>query len=100
MQRPVLEALKKKLPVCTSGVLVQLCDAPPLQALRTIPVPLVPAPASRHRVGEALGEMVQLLPFAFMAKTEVESPADLLHCCTGEVPVSMTIAPTVLLGEN
>src|ERR1700722_12167416 len=62
MQRLVLLTLTKKLPVCTSGEIDQVCCALPLQAGRTRPVPLVPAPASRHWAGLFMGEMVQLLP--------------------------------------
>src|ERR1700735_3981839 len=80
MQRPVLATLTKKLPVCTSGEIDQLCWAAPLHAARTNPVPLVPAPASRHLVGLFMGEIVQLLPLGAMTNTEVARPADWFHC--------------------
>ena len=75
MQRLVLVTLTKKLPVCTSGEIDQACWAEPLQAAITMPVPLVPAPASRHWPGLLAGARVQLLPFAVMLKTEVASLA-------------------------
>ena len=58
-QRPVFEALTKKLPVIASGVMFQACDAWPLQVARVTAVELVAAPASRHLVGWLIGEMVQ-----------------------------------------
>src|ERR1700689_4502337 len=100
MQRPVLEALTKKLPVWTSGVMPKACEAPPLQLASTMPVLLVPTPASRHIVGWLMGEMVQLEPLAVMLKIDEESPAEAFHCWMGEVPASMTIAPPVLLAER
>ena len=66
-----------------------------------MPVPLVPAPASRHWPELLIGEMVQLLPFGAMLKTEVARPADRLHCWMGEVPLSMTIGlPDVTMAES
>ena len=86
MQRPVLAAATLKLPFCAMAVMFQFCEALPLQAVTTMPVPLVPAPASRHLPAMFIGEMVQLLPFGAMLKTEVARPADLFHCWMGEVP--------------
>src|ERR1700689_5269305 len=80
MQRLVLLTLTKKLPVCTSGEIDQICWALPLQAVRVSPVPLVPAPASRHLAGLFIGEIVQLLPFGAMTNTEVATPAEAFHC--------------------
>src|SRR5580698_4200358 len=80
MQRPVLAAATLKLPFCATAVMFQFCEAPPLQALRTRPVPLVPAPASRHLAELFIGEMVQLLPLGAITKTEVGRPADWFHC--------------------
>src|SRR5579871_1024449 len=100
MQRPVLEALTKKLPVGTSGVMVQACDEAPVQLLRVIPVLLVPAPASRHIVERPMGEMVQFPPVGFMVNTEVTRPAEASHCWMGEVPASMTIAPPVTAADR
>src|SRR5580704_3771240 len=80
MQRPVLAVATLKLPFIAMAVMFQFCDALPLQLAITMPVPLNPAPASRHLPAPFIGEMVQLLPFGDMLKTEVARPADLLHC--------------------
>src|SRR5580692_93810 len=100
MQRPVFEAFTKKLPVCTSGVMVQACEAPPLQPDMTTAFELVPAPASRHIVGLLMGEMVQFEPLGAMVKTEVTKPAEAFHCWTGELPASMTIVPPVMFADS
>src|SRR5579863_2546936 len=100
MQRPVFDAFTKKLPVWMSGVMLQACEAPPLQPDRTTPVELVPAPASRHIVGLLMGEMLQFEPFGAIVKTEVTSPALAFHCWIGELPASMTIAPPVRLADS
>src|SRR5579863_6376134 len=71
MQRPVLAVATLKLPFIAMAVIFQFCEALPLQAASTMPVPLVPAPASRHLPEMLIGEMVQLLPFGAMLKTEV-----------------------------
>ena len=71
MQRPVLAAATLKLPFCALAVIFQFCDAPPLQALSTMPMPLVPAPASRHFAGVFTGEIVQFDPLGAIVKTEV-----------------------------
>src|ERR1700722_11144190 len=70
MQRLVLVTLTKKLPVCVSGEIDQACCALPLQVFWTRPVPLVPAPASKHFAGLLIGEMVQLAPLGAITKTE------------------------------
>src|SRR6185312_17191779 len=100
MQRPVFAALTKKLPVWTSGVMLQDCELLPLQPLSTTPVALVPAPASRHLVDWLMGEMVQLLPFGFMVKTEVTRPALASHCWMGDVPASITMLPPVMAVDS
>src|SRR5580698_6136473 len=100
MQRLVLPALRKKLPVATSGVMFQACCALPLQVLSATAVPLAPMPASKHLVGALMGEMVQLLPLGAMLKTEVTRPAEAFHCWMGELPASSTIAPPVALDDS
>ena len=80
MQRLVLVALTKKLPLWTSGEIDQACWAEPLQAAVTMPVPLVAAPASRHWPELLAGDRVQLLPVAVMLKTEVGSLAEAPYC--------------------
>src|SRR3954464_413699 len=80
MQRLVLVTLTKKLPVCTSGEIDQACWADPVQDTVTMPVPLAPAPASRHWPGLLDGDRVQLLPLALMLKTELARFADAPYC--------------------
>jgi len=80
MQRPVLAVATVKLPFIALALMFQFCEAAPLQELRTRPVPLVPAPASRHLAELFIGEMVQLLPLGAITKTEVGRPADRFHC--------------------
>ena len=91
MQRPVLAVATLKLPFWATAVMFQFCEAAPLQAFRTRPVPLAPAPASRHLPLLLTGEIVQLLPLGAIAKTEVGRPAARFHCWRGDVPASMTI---------
>src|SRR5579863_4889352 len=101
MQRPVLAVATLKLPFIAMAVMFQFCEALPLHPATTMPVPLVPAPASRHFPAPFIGEIVQLLPFGDMLKTEVARPADLVHCWMGEVPLSITIGlPAVALDES
>src|ERR1700683_4621677 len=100
MQRLVLATLMKKLPVETSGVMAKACCALPLQVFSTRPVPLVPAPASRHLVGALRGERVQLLPLGAMLKIDVTRPAEAFHCWMGELLLSSTMLPPVRLADS
>ena len=80
MQRFVLVTLAKNVPFCALAEIDQICFVLPLQAAMTTPVPLVPAPASRHFAELPIGEIVQLLPLGAITNTEVESFADWFHC--------------------